>query len=127
MAFSITSYMKAANEKGVPTAWQSLDFADVPSFGLVVTKGAKHANAAKLVALYQASPEGAKFTLEESKAGNLFYPGNYENDIRMQNKQQGIREVFSDRNQQIIDAYNSKEFEQWGKEVEQILMTSSGR
>lgn len=123
MAFTISSYMNAANNKGVPTKWQSLDFAEAQNFSLSVCKGAKHPNAAKLVGLYLASPQGAKFTLEESDAGNLYYPGNYENDIRVQNKKQGIRDVFIDSNQQIIDAYNSKESEKLTKEAEMILMT----
>ena len=121
MAFSISSYMNAANEKGVPTKWQCIELGEVQNFSLSVRKGARHPNAAKLVALYLASPQGAKFTLEESNAGNLFYPGNYENDIRMQNKKQGISDIFIDRNPQIIDFYTGKEFEKWEKEVDMIM------
>ena len=121
MAFSISSYMNAANEKGVPTKWQCVELGEVQNFSLSVRKGARHPNAAKLVALYLASPQGARFTLEESNAGNLFYPGNYENDIRVQNKKQGISDIFIDRNPQIIDFYTGKEFEKWEKEVDMIM------
>lgn len=123
MAFSNSSYWKEANNKGVPTGWQSLDYADVSSTSLVVRKGAKHPNAAKLVALYLASPEGARFTLEESATGTLFYAGNYEHDISLENKKKGIREVYFERNQQLIDAYSSEDFDKCSKEVELILMT----
>jgi iron(III) transport system substrate-binding protein len=123
MAFTISSYMNGANEKGVPTKWQCLDLGEVQNFSISIRKGAKHPNAARLVALYLASPQGAKFTLEESNAGNLFYPGNYENDIRVQNAKQGMHDIFIDRNQKIIDAYKSKEFDKLAKEVDMILKT----
>ena len=35
MAHSNSSYMKAANDKGSPAGWQSLDFADVQNFSLL--------------------------------------------------------------------------------------------
>jgi ABC-type Fe3+ transport system substrate-binding protein len=126
MAFSISSYVKDANEKGVPSKWQGLDLGDAQVYSLSVRKGALHPNAAKLVALYLASPQGSKFTIEESDGGTLFYPGNLENDIRMQNKKQGIREFLVDKNPQIVDFYSGKEFEQWEKEVD-IIMKTGGK
>jgi iron(III) transport system substrate-binding protein len=123
MAYSISAYMKDANDKGVPTGWQSLDYADIPSYCLVVSKGSKHANAAKLVAVYLASAEGAKFTLEEADAANMFYSGNYEHDIRMQNKKQGIREVFVVEHPKLLEFYGTKEFEKVEKEADLIMNT----
>jgi iron(III) transport system substrate-binding protein len=123
MAFSISSFMNAANSKGVPTKWQCIELGEVQTFSISMRKGAKHPNAAKLVAVYLASPQGAKFTLDESNAGNLFYPGNYENDIRIQNKKQGIRDVFIQNNSQIIDFHAGKEFENWSKEAKLIMDT----
>jgi iron(III) transport system substrate-binding protein len=123
MAHSISSYMNAANEKGVATKWQCLDLGEVQSYSVSVRKGAKHANAAKLIAVFLASPQGGRFTLEESNAGNLFYPGNYESDIRAQNVKQGIHDLFIERNPQIIDFYSSPEFEKWEKEVDLIMKT----
>ena len=73
MAFTSDNYFKMALDKGVQAAWQSLDYADVREYFLVVRKGARRPSAAKLVAIYLASPEGARFTLEEAKAGNLYW------------------------------------------------------
>jgi hypothetical protein len=120
-------FLKDAQDKGMPAAWQSLDFADITEFGLVLVKGAVHPNAAKLVSLYLASPAGAKFALEEAKTGNLYYPGNYEHDIRLQNQRQGITEVFTTRKTDILEFYNSKEAAQWEKEIGLILQTGGAR
>ncbi len=120
-------YLKMAKDKGVPAAWQSLDIADIREYSLLVRKGAKHPNAAKLVAVYLASPEGVRFTLEESGAGNLYYPGNYEHDIRTQNRGQGIREVFSERKPEILEFSASKESEHWQKEIKMVLDTGGER
>ena len=79
-----------------------------------------------LLALYLASPEGAKFTLEEAGIGNLYYPGNFQHDIRVQNQMQGIREIFSDRNTDLLEFYDSKEASQLQKEM-QILLQTGGK
>ncbi|MDP2644214.1 MAG: hypothetical protein Q8P24_04695, partial [Desulfobacterales bacterium] len=123
MAFTISSYWHYAITKGVPVAWQSLDYAEVPYYVLAVTKGSKHPNAAKLVAVYLASPAGAKFMLEESGTGNLFYPGNFENDFSVQNKKQGIREVFTAEDMKLINFIDSKDFNAWGKELKLLIDT----
>ena len=39
----------------------------------------------------------------------------------LQTKQQGISDIFIDRNPQIIDFYTGKEFEKWEKEVDMIM------
>jgi iron(III) transport system substrate-binding protein len=122
-----STFLKDAQDKGMPAAWQSLDFADITDFASVLVKGAPHPNAAKLVALYLASPEGAKFTVEEARAGSVFYAGNYENDISVQNRKQGIREVFTTRSTEIMEFYDSKEATQWEKEITLILQTGGGR
>ena len=118
-----SEFIVDAQSKGMPTAWQTLDFGDVREYNLVVRKGARHSNAAKLIALFLVSPEGVKFGIEEAKYGTLYYPGNYEHDIRMQNKKQGIPDVFADRNTQILEMYASKEGRQLEKEIELLLAT----
>ena len=122
-----SAYLKMARDKGVSTGWRSLDYANIREYSLVVRTGAKHPNAAKLVALYLGSPAGAKFTFEEAGSGNLYYPGNYEHDIRMQNKSQGIPEVFTDRKRDILEFSVSKEFERWEREIKVILDTGGQR
>ncbi|MDP2645244.1 MAG: substrate-binding domain-containing protein [Desulfobacterales bacterium] len=119
-----SAFLKSAQDKGVPAAWQSLDLSDVSDFAAVVIKGAAHPNAAKLIALYLASPQGAKFVLEEGGAGNAYYPGNYEHDIRMQDRKQGIPESFGTRDTKILEFSVSKEGSNWIKEVR--LMQQSG-
>ena len=110
-----------AKDKGMPAAWQSMEISEVQNFSFSVRKGAKHPNAAKLVALYLASPQGAKFTLEESGAGNMYYPGNYEHDIAVQDKKQGIREVFPEKDPKIIKFKRSEEYRRLEKELKLIL------
>ena len=110
-----------AKSKGMPAAWQTLDFDDSQETASVVRKGAVHANAAKLVALYLASPEGSKFTFEEAGGGNLYYPGNIEYDIRLQNQKLGIREVLSTRMADVLEFYDSDEARQLEKELGVVL------
>ena len=127
--FSTTSseFISNARDKGMPTAWQTLDFGDVTEYALVVRKGASHANAAKLIALHLASPEGVKFGMEEAKYGTLYYPGNYEHDIQMQNQKQGIPDVFGTRKTEILEFYDSKEAQQLQKEIQLIMQTGGER
>lgn len=118
------SYFSEAKEKGMPAAWQNLDYVDEESRPLAVLKGAQHPNAAKLVAIYLVSPEGARFILEESGGGNMAYPGNYTYDIRSQGKEQGMRVVSKDS---LIGFIKSDEFEKWNKEIDLIFKTTGER
>lgn len=113
--------LKNATDKGMPATWQTLDFDDAQESAMVVRKGARHPNAAKLVALYLASPEGSKFTFEEAGGGNMHYPGNIEYDMRAQNRKQGIREVLSTRMTDVLEFYDSNEARQWEKELALVL------
>ncbi|MDP2644428.1 MAG: extracellular solute-binding protein, partial [Desulfobacterales bacterium] len=123
MAFITSQFMKLAQVKGMPTAWQSLDFGELTDYSLTVSKGAAHPNAAKLLAVYLASPAGAKFTLEEAGGGNIYYPGNYEHDIRVQNRKQGIREISNTRDEKMLKLILSKEYRQWQKEIKLVLQS----
>jgi iron(III) transport system substrate-binding protein len=118
-----SEFIVDAKEKGMPTGWQTLDIGDVREYALVVRKGASHPNAAKLLALYIASPEGAAFAYEGAKYGTLYYPGNYEHEIRLQNQKQGIPDVFGDRRPDLLEFYTSKEASQLEKEIGLILQT----
>ncbi|MDP2647467.1 MAG: extracellular solute-binding protein [Desulfobacterales bacterium] len=127
MALTKASYMTEAQTKGMPAAWQSLDYLDVRETVLVVRKGARHPNAAKLVALYLVTPAGAKFMLEEGSAGTLFYPGNYEHEVLSQTKKQGVRIIYTEREPKILEFEASKENSRWKKEVKLILDTGGGK
>ncbi|MDP2647003.1 MAG: ABC transporter substrate-binding protein [Desulfobacterales bacterium] len=127
MMVTKANYIQMAQDKGLPAAFQSLDYLDVRETQLVIRKGAKHPNAARLVAVYLASPAGAKFMLEEGAAGTLFYPGNYEHDILSQTKKQGIPIIFTERDMKILEFEASKEVKQWEKEVKLIFDTGGGK
>ncbi|MDP2646598.1 MAG: extracellular solute-binding protein [Desulfobacterales bacterium] len=121
MTFIVSSYLKYAIDKGMPAAWQCLDYAEVPLFAVTIPTGARHPNAARLVAVYLAGPAGAKFSLEESGSGNLFYPGNFEHDIRLQNKKQGIREYFPVNDVKMMEFLESKDYRKWRREIKLIM------
>ena len=125
VCFINSGYFKEVKDKGMPTAWQHLDLAEIQNFTAVVRQGAKHPNAAKLLALYLASPAGAKFTLDEAGSGTVYYPGNYEHDIRVQAKRQGIREISIDRN--LLEFSISKEGAQLEKELKLVFDTGGER
>jgi iron(III) transport system substrate-binding protein len=121
--FTGSIYLKEAQDKGMPSAWRNLDFAEIQPFTLSLRKGAVHPNAAKLVAVYMASPEGAKFMLEESGAGSLFYPGNLEHDISSQAKKEGIPEHIVSAYPGLIDFNLSEKSKEWEKEIKLIFDT----
>lgn len=125
--FISSVYFKMAKDKGVPAAWQHLDYSEVQNFSVVVQKTATHPNAAKLVAVYLASPEGAKFTLDGSGAGNLYYPGNFEHEISQQAKKQGVPRHSMLSYPGMIDFHFTKEYGRWRKEVKLILETGGKR
>jgi ABC-type Fe3+ transport system substrate-binding protein len=118
-----SAMLKDAQDKGMPAAWQSLDFSDIQDYSLVLVKGSRQPNAAKLISLYLASPAGARFLMEEAKGGTLYYPGNYEHEIRLQDQKQGIREIFTTKKEEILEFYDSKEAAQWEKDLVLLLQT----
>ena len=77
--------------KGVPAQWSSLDVSFATNHFAIVLNGARHPNAAKLVALYLASPEGHRLMLEEAGEGSLFYPGDVEQEIAQQDSKRGLK------------------------------------
>ncbi|OGQ80891.1 MAG: hypothetical protein A3G40_16755 [Deltaproteobacteria bacterium RIFCSPLOWO2_12_FULL_57_22] len=122
LAHSGSQYFQEAKMKGMPAEWQSLELSDIADYVVAVRTGAQHPNAARLVALYLASPEGSKLHLEEAGAGNLHYPGNYENSIAVQDKRQGIPVAtwdYAGRMEFVL----SKQADQWEKEIERIFKT----
>ncbi len=57
----------------------------------------------------------------------MWYAGNYEHDIAQQDQKQGIREVFSCRNQDLLQFMSSKDISKWEKEMQVILETGGER
>lgn len=121
MGFTSSAYLQMAINKGMPAKWQDLDLSEIQVFATVVTKGARHPNAAKLLAIHLSSPEGARFMLEEGPVGNLFYPGNYEHDISLQTKSQKIPEYSLETYPGMIDFVFSKKSGQWNKDIKLAL------
>ena len=78
----------------------------------------------KLVAVYLAGPEGAKFMLEESGAGTLFDPGNFEQDISMQAKKDGVPEYSLSSYPGLVEFHVSDKYNQWAKEIRSIFETA---
>ncbi len=122
LALLPSTFVGLNRAKGTPTEWQSLGYFNLEEFTLVVRKGARHPNAAKLIAIYLASPEGVKnITVDLVKYGSRYYPGNVQYDIYMQAKKQGIpiRSILFSPGQ--MDFVLSKEYMQWQSEIKLIL------
>ena len=122
LVYLSTAYLKMAWDKGVEAGWHGIDPVDVQHFSLALTKGARHPNAARLLVSYLASPEGAKFMLEEGGAGNYLYPGNFEYDLHQREVKQGLRHVSAEESH-IVEFEISEEYTKWEKEIILILQT----
>jgi iron(III) transport system substrate-binding protein len=124
MAITQSNFFLSAQSKGVSAKWIALrDMVESNEGCLVVRKGAKHPNAAKLVAVYLASPAGSRFTLETAKYGNTYIPGNLDYDIVVEAKKQKIPVVFTARDQKLIEFEESKMYQEWMKEVKLTFET----
>jgi ABC-type Fe3+ transport system substrate-binding protein len=122
VAFLVSSFLMNDQDKGMPTAWQALDFVDIQDYSLVVPKGARHSNAAKLFAIYMASPEGVyKVTRDLARNGNRFYPENFEYDNMAKAKKEGKAVVSVTYDQKVREFSLSKEYVRWQKEIKPIL------
>ncbi|MBI2997639.1 MAG: extracellular solute-binding protein [Deltaproteobacteria bacterium] len=120
LAHSGSAYLQEARMAGMPVEWQSLELSDILHNVVSVRTGARHPNAAKLVAVYLASTEGSRLSVEEAGAGNLYYPANYERTITAQDKKQGIPEFAWDYPGRV-EFILSKQVAEWEKEIEQIF------
>ncbi|MBI4322442.1 MAG: extracellular solute-binding protein [Chloroflexi bacterium] len=90
LAMMGSMYYEDIRRKNYPVEWKSIDFSRVSVHALVVLKNAAHPNAAKLMAVFIASPKGQKLIQEEASGGSFFYPGNYEYDIHQQDQKAGL-------------------------------------
>ncbi|MBI2360271.1 MAG: ABC transporter substrate-binding protein [Deltaproteobacteria bacterium] len=120
LAHSGSQYFQEARMKGVPAEWESLELSDIAHYVVSVRTRARHPNAAKLVAIYLASPQGTKIHVEEAGAGNVNYSGNYENGIAVHDRKQGLPQFAWDHPGRM-EFVISKKAEQWEKEIERIF------
>ncbi|MBI2847668.1 MAG: extracellular solute-binding protein [Chloroflexi bacterium] len=122
LAFMHNTYVLPNRAKGVPTAWRNLDFIDAEDSVLAVRTRAAHPNAAKLVAVYLTSPEGAKFNAEIGRPFQ-YYPGNLLYDMREQGKKEGLSVGGLETTQGLLDLVLTPEYERWQKEIQLILQS----
>ncbi len=124
MAMTQSNYLSVAQSKGVPAKWIALrDMVEASEGCSVVRRGAKHPNAAKLVAIYLASPAGSKFTVETSGYGNIHIPGNIDYDIVKEAQKQKVPVVFTARDQKFIDFEKGDTYQEWMKEIKLTFQT----
>ena len=123
LAFIGSGHLKSALDAGLPAAYRALDFDEVLNFSLSLRKGARHPNAAKLLAVYLASPQGSKFLWEELKLGNSNYAGSIERDISDDSKKLGIPQYSIESYPGYVAFRLSDEQKKLQKEVKLILQT----
>jgi len=116
-----STFFLEAKAKGVPAQWVSPEISLNTIHSVVVTKGARHPNAAKLVAVYLASPDGQKLMYEEVRAGNMFYPGNIEHDIDREDRRLGLKVYSIQQVPGLLDYLLSEKGAQTEREIGQIL------
>jgi ABC-type Fe3+ transport system substrate-binding protein len=120
MSYMVSEWLTDARRSG-PAEWQSLEISHVDHFYNGVVTGAAHPNAAKLVALYLASPDGYKLMLETTGAGNMLYPGNTEYEIDKADKAQGLRFDGSISDEKLWKFMSSSEFQELSRKVDRIF------
>ena len=118
MAFITSGFFNDAREKGMPAEWQRLGFVEEQRSAILIRKGAEHPNAAKLVAIYLASPEGAQFLTTVGNQGTRYYPGNFEGDLMAAADKMGIPMHYA---ADIADIIGSEEWMKTQAEIELIL------
>jgi ABC-type Fe3+ transport system substrate-binding protein len=107
--------------KGVPAEWQTLYRPIVQGFLAPIRKGAPHPNAAKLVNIYLASPEGFKLLNEVSGKPSIYYPNNITYDILLKDKKRGVTPIFANDANGILPFSVTEEAKPWEKEIKAIL------
>ncbi|MBI3015041.1 MAG: extracellular solute-binding protein [Candidatus Tectomicrobia bacterium] len=116
-----SSFYWEAKKKGVPAQWVSPDISLSTVHAVYVAKGARRPNAAKLLAVFLASPEGDKYMIEEAGAGSVFYPGNFEHDIDQADRKLGLKVYAVQQVPGLLDFMLSEKGAQTEREIGQIL------
>ena len=119
--FAISSYFVHAKKKGVPAAWVSPDVSLSTVHAVYVAKGARHPNAAKLIAAFLASPDGNKYMIEEAEMGSGFYRGNFEHDIDQEDRKLGLKVYYVQEVPGLMDFMLSEKGGQLDQEIGRIL------
>ncbi len=120
LAFLSSTFLQGTRDKGMPAEWQHIQIADQQDFSMVVRNGAKHPNAARLVAIYLASPEGARFLIEVGSQGNRYYPDNYDHDLAAQAEKMGLP-AYRIATSPVLDFIGTDDWSKLMKEIGLIL------
>jgi len=110
-----------AKKKGVPTQWVSPDISLNTVHAVCILKGARHPNAAKLIAVFLASPDGNKYMIEEAGSGSLYYPGNIEHDLDQEDRRLGLKAYSIQQVPGLLDFMFSEKGVQTDQEIGRIL------
>jgi len=62
-----------------------------------------------------------QFMLEEAGKGTIYYPGNYERDIQLQNQKQGLQQCSLTTYPGLLDFVLSTEYTQWATEIQKVF------
>ena len=115
-----SSFLVRLQRVGKPAKWQTLNVGINRVFPFVIRKGAPHPNAAKLVAVYLAGPDGRKLIWDETKAGNCYYPGNFEHDILNETLAQGIP-VVNQEESELLQFLGSEKNAKLEKKIAEVI------
>ncbi len=124
MAYTVDQYIADARARGKPAAWISMDPLEIRDYQVLLMKGSKRPNAAKLVAVFLAGPEGGKFTTQVVRKVHHLYPDNLLYDGIQAAKKRGVQPITWESFPGLLDFIQSKEYEDWQKEVQVILDTA---
>lgn len=120
MTYISSQSLPQITAKGVPAEWQTLYRPLISVFGAPIRKGAPHLNAAKLVNIYLASPEGFKLLHEVSGKPSPYYPNNIDYDILLKDKKRGLTPIFLHASDYLAWSV-TEEAQSWEKEIKEIL------
>ncbi|MBI4318561.1 MAG: ABC transporter substrate-binding protein [Chloroflexi bacterium] len=112
--------MVEAKAAGVAAEWVSLGMSALGNHNLMVLKGTKVPNAAKLLAVFLAGPDGHKIYTKTGR-GSLLYPGNAEFEINQQDVKAGLRIFSWETTPGMVEFYNSDKGKQVEKDIGEIL------
>jgi ABC-type Fe3+ transport system substrate-binding protein len=119
MAYMVSEFLGDVR-RTMPAEWQSLEVSLVSYFYTTVPTGALHPNAAKLVALYLAGPDGYKL-MTDSGTGNILYKGNIEYEIGQQDREQGLPYDGAFTDEKLWKFMTSDECKELQKKIEAIF------
>lgn len=105
---------------GVPVEFVSPDISWLQNHNMILIKGSKVPNAARLVAAFLAGPDGHKIHNSVSR-GSMLYPGNVEFDLHEIDQKAGLRVFQQDKSPESVQFFLSDKGKQVEKEIGDIL------